>query len=153
MSTHRRRGSLRSSACPVVSAMRDQSIRGMDERTMTDVSCQKNGRGFGERRFCNPSNISRRLRVHRTLHIRGTPETYRESLHKPVSSHNGRSARDVRTFRDVLDVVRLVAIARNVLRHTDARGERRLQDVHLHRASNRRWPRGNTSQKSRKGTR
>lgn len=53
----------------------------------------------------------------------------------------------MRTFRDVLDVVRLVAIARNVLRHPDARGERRLQDVHLHCASNRRWARGNTAQK------
>lgn len=55
----------------------------------------------------------------------------------------------MRTFRDVLDVVRLVAIARNVLRHPDARGERRLQDVHLHRASNRRWARGNTAQKKK----
>lgn len=54
MSTHRRQGSLRSSACPVAGAMRDLSVWVVDARTMTDVSCQKNGRGFGERRFCRP---------------------------------------------------------------------------------------------------
>ncbi len=56
MSTHHQRGLLRSSACPVAGVMRDLSVcaKGAKGRTMTDVSCQKNGRGFGERRFCKP---------------------------------------------------------------------------------------------------